>query len=210
MIVLPVSTGAFAGSSLGPPLSIAAPCVMAGLVGFFTTMATAECLSLAMETFDTSDLQPGMTGRPIRGSVDEQYLSQRTNFSCHPRVCAAFAVMQTVGYVLAAAATALTGSIDRHEGTVWATTGVAIISFGLTLLLTIVLLKWKKLQMIPDGPETFDQLRRVSTSWTPITIGRGRSKFRRLNILEMGRMTRYTEIRRRNRLEGSLSGGVRD
>lgn len=209
MILLPLSAGAYAGSSLGPPLVIAAPCMMACLVGFMTTMATAECYGLIMETFDTTDLQPGMTGRPLRDSVARRQASQRTNFSCYPRVMAGFAITQTLSYHFAAAATGVCGRVERREGTVWATTAVATASFVLTLLLTMVLFKWKRVQMLPDGPRTFEQIKRVSTSWRPVFLTVGSSAYRRLSILEMGRLTRYTEIRRRNRLEGSLSGGVR-
>lgn len=209
MILLPLSAGAFAGSSLGPPLLVAAPCAMAALVGFFTTMAMAECYGLMMETFDTTDLQPGMTGRPLHGSANMQTALQRTNFSCYPRVSAGFAIIHAIRYILAACVRALCGRIERRQGTVWATTGVAIISMSLTALLTLVLVKWKKVQMIPDGPTDFEHIRRADTSWRPVNVGRGSGKFRRLSILEMGRLTRYSEIRRRNRIEGSLTGGLR-
>lgn len=163
MILLPISVGAYAGSSFGPPLTIAVPCAMAGMVGFFTTMATAECYGLIMETFDTTDLQPGMTGRPMRGSVAGKAASQRTNFSCYPRVCAGFFITQALSYVFAATATGVCGRIERRKGTVWATTGVAAISLVLTLLLTVVLVKWKKVQMLPDRGRWADQLRRANT-----------------------------------------------
>lgn len=209
MIVLPLSGAAYAGSSFGPPLTVAAPCVVAGLVGFFTTMATAECYGLIMETFDTTDLQPGMTGRPLRNPAGEQHVTQRTNFSCYPRIMAGFAVTQALSYIFAAAATELCGRVERREGTIWATTAVATISFVLTLSLTIVLVKFKKVQMLPDGPHTPEQVKRIDTSWKPVILGRGNGKFRRLSILEMGKLTRYSEIRHRNRLETKLSGGMR-
>lgn len=209
MVLLPICAGGYAGSSFGPPLLVATPCVMAGLVGFFTTMATAECYGLMMETFDTTDLQPGMTGRPLRGSVDVQTMNQRTNFSCHPRVSAGFAITNAISYVLAACATAVCGRVERREGTVWAMTVVAVISLVLTLVLTLVLVKWRKVQMIPDGPTDFEHIRRANTSWRPVNVGRGSGKFRRLSVLDMGSLTRYSEIRERNRVEGSLSGGLR-
>lgn len=210
MLLLPLSAAAYAGASLGLPLSISVPCVMGGLVGFFTTMATAECYALIMETFDTTDLQPGMTGRPLRGSVDEMFVAQRTNFSCYPRVSAAFVTTQVLSYLFAAAATAVCGRVDRREGTIWATTGIAIILFVLTLLLTLVLVKWKKVQMIPDKAETdLEHLRRSGTNWRPVVIGQATGKYRRLSILELGKLTRFSEIRQRNRLEGNLSGGIR-
>lgn len=209
MILVPICAGGYASSSLGPPVSIAAPCVMAGLVGFFTTLATAECYGLIMEAFDTTDLQPGMTGRPIRASADEELLKQRTNFSCYPRVCAGFAVTTAISYLLAAVATAVCGTIQRREGTVYATTGVAGISLVLTLLLTLVLVKWRKVQMLPDGEETFEHIRRANTSWRPVILGRPTTKFRRLSLFELGRLTRYSQIRERNRIEANLSGGSR-
>lgn len=207
MVLLPQVAGGFAASSPGPPLLIAAPCVMAALVGYFTTMATADCYGLIMEAFDTTDLQPGMTGRPIRDSLDDQQANQRTNFSCYPRVTAGFAITQTLSYILAAAATALCGTVERREGMVWTTTGVSGISLVLTLFLTTVLVVWKKVQMIPDGAETIEHLRRAETSWRPIIVGRPSGKFRRLSIFELGRMTRYTQIRERNRLGWNLTGG---
>lgn len=63
--------------------------------------------------------------------------------------------------------------------------------------------------MVPDGPTDLEHIRRANTSWRPVNVGRGSGKHRRLSILEMGRLTRYSEIRKRNRLEGSLSGGLR-
>lgn len=210
MILLPLSAAAYAGASIGPPLLIAAPCVMAALVGFFSTMATAECYGLIMETFDTTDLQPRMTGRPIRASGDSGRSQQRTKFSCYPRVTAGFAIVQATSFLFAAAATAVCGTVQRREGTVWATTGVAIISLALTILLTVVLVKWRKVQMVPDGAETYEHIKRANTSWRPIIVGRPTGQFRRLSIVELGKMTRYTQIRKQNQLEGSnLSGGAR-
>lgn len=183
---------------------------MAGLVGFFTTIASAECYSLVMEVFDTSDLQPGMTGRPMTWYRREQHREQRTNFTCHPRICAGFAVMQVLSYIFAAAATETCGRVLRRQGQVWTSSGVAVILMILTVLLTLAVLRWKEVQILAEAaPDTTSQVQRANTLWRPVVFGNPSGNSRRLSILELGTMTRWSELRRRNKLEGSLSGGLR-
>lgn len=184
---------------------------MAGLVGFFTTIASAECYSLIMEVFDTSDLQPGMTGRPMTWYRRGQQREQRTNFTCYPRICAGFAITQALSYMLAAAATVTCGRVLRRQGQVWTSSGVAIILSALTVLLTLVVVRWKQVQILADTTaDAKSQMQRANTLWRPVVFGNPSGNSRRLSVLEFGNMTRWSELRRRNRLQGSLSGRFRD
>jgi len=113
MVFLPLAAIGYALTSKGPAFPVAVPCVFAGLVGFASNLAIAECYSLIMQTFDTSDLQPGMNGRPARPSAMGRYLGQRTNFSGYPRVSAGIAVTQAFKFVFGAVSTAICGRVER-------------------------------------------------------------------------------------------------
>lgn len=124
---------------------------MAALIGFLSSLAIAECYGLLFETFDTSDLQPGMIGRPARQSTVCRYIDQRTNFSCYPRIMAGISIIQATKFGLAAVATGVTGRVTRSIGSMEATGVVAGILFGISLLLTIVLFRWNTVPMIPSS-----------------------------------------------------------
>lgn len=179
-----------------------APILFAGLIGFLSNLAIAECNGLIMETFDTSDLQPGMTGRP-RHVLPEEAKRQRTNFSCFPRVTAGFAIAQTFSFLIAAGATGWGGVVERHLGAQMATAIVAGVLLVLTLLLFAVLWRFKIVQVIPSERYGTNILSGPEDEWKPIIIGNPSGTTRRMNMLELGRMSRWTEIRRRNRL-GSI------
>ncbi|KAK3684860.1 major facilitator superfamily domain-containing protein [Podospora appendiculata] len=221
LIFLPLVGIAYTFASIGPPVSIAVPTVLAALIGNLSGLAMSECNGLIMETFDTSDLQPGMTGRP-RGATNRS--SKRTNYSSFPRVTAGFAVCHTIGFVLAAAATGVGGLAQRSLGQREATGVVAGILLVLTVILLAVLIRFKDVQIIPSSKtlemEKWTQLRRQSIRrrssearraanqntmsdediWRPILIGNPSHRTRRVNVLELGAMTRWTEIRKKNRL----------
>jgi hypothetical protein len=165
----------------------------------------AECFGLIMETFDTSDLQPGMTGRPARRSIAARYADKRTNFSCYPRVSAGFAVTQAVMFIFAATATGVCGRIERKLGAMVATACVAAVLLFLTLLLTIILTRVKTVKMIPDRkPQTTPS---KEDKWEPIILGNPSGTTRKISLLEAGRQTRWSEIRKRNRMnEQGLTG----
>lgn len=203
-IILPSGGIAYALTARGPPMPVAIPCLMAAIVGYFSNLALAECFGLIMETFDTSDLQPGMTGRPLRGSTAEATAKLRTEFTCYPRVCAGIAVTQSLSFMLASAATGLGGRMERRIGAMQASGVMAGILMLLTLLLTLVLWRWKTVQMIPS-----QQVRRsrASSTWEPVVLGEPSGLTRKISILEAGKQTRWAEIRRRNRLETQLTGG---
>jgi len=172
-----------------------------------------ECHGIIMETFDTSDLQPGMTGRP-RGSSGERTAHKRTNYSSYPRVSSGFAITQGIGYVLAAVATGVGGVATRGLGEKGATGVMAGILLMLSLLLLGVLYRFRDVQIIPnskqDDMQKWKNARRTSCmlraegieqeEWRPVIIGNPTHTMRRMCILEMGGMTRWSEIRRKNLL----------
>ena len=205
-VFLPLAALGYALTSWGPPFPIAVPCVFAAIVGYSSNLAIAECFGLIMETFDISDLQPGMKGRPARRNTVVRSGGLRTNFSCCPRVSAGMAVTQSLQFAFAAAATGLGGRVERRLGIKQASLVVAGVLLGLTLLLTMVLWRWKSVQMIPDGQQLSERLAHHRTDWEPVVLGKPGGLTRKLSILEAGRQTRWSEIRRKNRLNSGLTG----
>ncbi|KAL8904783.1 MAG: hypothetical protein Q9207_003047 [Kuettlingeria erythrocarpa] len=201
MVLLPFAGLAYTLASVGPQVSVAAPTVFAGLIGFLSNLAIAECNGILMETYDTSDLQAGMTGRPRR-NLPEDVRKKRTNFSSFPRVTAAFAISQTMAFIIAAAATAAGGGITRRLGAQAATAIVAGILLILTLMLIAVVTRFKEIQIIPSQRYGTNVLSGPEDEWKPVIIGNPSGTTRRMSILELGNMTRWKEIRRRNRLTG--------
>ncbi|KAL8768055.1 MAG: hypothetical protein Q9209_005598 [Squamulea sp. 1 TL-2023] len=201
MISLPFAGLAYTLASIGPRVSVAAPTIFAGLIGFLSNLAIAECNGIIMETYDTSDLQPGMTGRPRR-DLPEEIRKKRTNFSSFPRVTAAFAISQTIAFLIAAAATGTGGRIERRLGAQAATAVVAGILLILTLLLIAVVTRFREVQIIPSQRYGTNVLSGPEDEWKPVIIGNPSGTTRRMSILELGNMTRWKEIRRRNRLTG--------
>ncbi|EXJ61717.1 hypothetical protein A1O7_02146 [Cladophialophora yegresii CBS 114405] len=201
-LFLPLTAIGYALSSRDPPFPIAVPCIFAGLVGFGANLAIAECFALLMGTFDTSDLQPGMTGRPARKSITGRIREQRTNFSCYPRVSAGVAVTQFLMFVFGAVATGIGGRVERRYGAEQSAGIVAGVLMALTLALTVVLYKWKSVQMIPVGR---DRTREESAEgWEPVILGLPSGFTRKINTLEAGTYSRWSEIRRRNHLTTEL------
>jgi len=198
-LLLPFGGLAYALASRGPSISMAVPTVFAGCVGFLSNLAIAECHGILMEAFDTSDLQPGMTGRPTHRTTTRER-EQVTNFSCYPRVSAGFAVSQSLSFCLAAVATGACGRVERRLGAMQATGVVAGVLMGLTLLLAMVLFRFRVVRMIPDARPAIEHMTRSKTAWEPVVLGRPSGTTRKISILEAGRLTRWSEIRRRNRL----------
>ncbi|KAF4332465.1 polyamine transport [Fusarium beomiforme] len=218
-IALPIGGACYAAVSSGPPINSGVPTFFALCIGFLSCLAISECNGLVMETFDTSDLSPGMVGRHRDPSGQDP---RRTNYSSFPRVTAGFAMIQSFSYILAAGSTALGGHVTRKLGQQIATSVVAAILFLLTVLLLLVLIRFKNVLIIPrsksEEMERITQARRRSSkrrasmpndlralmeedyAWRPIMIGNPIGKNRRMNVLEMGNLTRWQDIRRRNKL----------
>ncbi|PHH86219.1 hypothetical protein CDD83_10569 [Cordyceps sp. RAO-2017] len=218
-LLLPLAGICYAAVSSGPPLHVSVPTVFAAAIGFLSCLAIAECNGLVMETFDCSDLSPGMVGRQRSRSGKSQKL---TNYSSFPRVTAGFAAIHGLAFVLAAGATALGGLVTRTLGQQVSTGVVASILFILTVTLLVVLIRFSDVQIIPKcKSEVMDKLvearrrsstRRASTpddpqaimeeerAWRPVMIGNPTGKKRRMNVLELGSLTRWQEIRKKNKL----------
>jgi len=214
ILVHPFAGLAYTLSSSGPPTPFILPIMFAGLIGFLSNLAMAECHGIIMETFDTSDLQPGMTGRP-RGSSGDKSASKRTNYSSFPRVASAFAITQGFGYMVAAAASGVGGVLTRHLGAQAATGVMAGILLILSIMLLSVLVRFTEVQIIPDSKkaemERYHNARRTSAirraegvegdePWRPVIIGNPHHITRRMCLLELGSMSRFSEIRRKNLL----------
>lgn len=205
-MTLPLMGLAYTVSSAGRPKPYIVPILFAGAVGFMSILAIAECHGLIMETFDTCDLQPGVNTRHRLKSMAVQDRRRRTNYSSFPRVTAGIMASQTLAFIGAAVATEVGGIMTRHIGA-QASTGVSAgILLGLTILLTAVLWRWKNVQVIPNHTfgtrrdtrawEDFNNLEK--SDWKPVVIGNPSGKMRRMSVLELGGLSRWTEIRKLN------------
>lgn len=214
VLVLPFAGLAYTLSSSGPPIPFIVPILFAGLIGFLSNLAMAECHGIIMETFDTSDLQPGMTGR-AKGSAGDKQAGKRTNYSSFPRVACGFAITQGFGYLVAAGASGVGGVLTRHLGQQAATGVMAGILLILSVLLLGTLIRFTDVQIIPDSKvdemEQYHNARRMSAvrreegiqeeePWRPIILGNPHHTTRRMCLLELGSLSRFSEIRRKNRL----------
>ncbi|KAI1428638.1 hypothetical protein F5Y12DRAFT_676675 [Xylaria sp. FL1777] len=145
-LILPIAGIVYTVVSTGPPVHVFFPSFFAALIGFLSCLAISECNGMLMENWDCSDLQPGMTGRS-KSSKDSH---KRTNYSSFPRATAGWNFIQSLGFIFAAGATGLGGSVTRRLGQRTATGIVAGILFILTLLLLGTFIRFKRVQIIPD------------------------------------------------------------
>jgi hypothetical protein len=211
MIILPLAGLGYTLCSLGLGIHPSLPILFASFIGFLSNLAIAECIGLMMETFDTCDLQPGVNSRRRMQSLATVIRRRRTNYSSFPRVTAGLFISQSIGFVLAAVATGVGGIMTRRLGAQLSTGVTAAVLLGLTLLLTAVLWRFKKVQVIPTigiessytrvGTKKRSSDGRIpSEDWRPVIVGNPSGKIRRMNVLELGRLSRWTEIRKLNRL----------
>ncbi|KAL6892524.1 major facilitator superfamily domain-containing protein [Trichoderma longibrachiatum] len=218
-ILLPLAGICYAAVSSGPPMHVGVPAIFAFCIGLLSCLAIAECNGLVMECFDTSDLSPGMTGRQRSKSGKSE---KRTNYSSFPRVTAGFAAIHTLAFIFAAGASALGGLVTRTLGQQVATGVVAGILLILSIMLLLILARFTDVQIIPNSKlEEMDRLieaRRRSTirrasmpddqqavveeekAWRPAMLGNPIGKKRRMNVFELGSMSRWQEIRKKNKL----------
>ncbi|KAF2107542.1 hypothetical protein BDV96DRAFT_469922, partial [Lophiotrema nucula] len=205
-LTLPLMGLAYTVSSAGRPKPYMVPIVFAGAVGFLSILAIAECHGLIMETFDTCDLQPGTNTKHRLESMAVQDRRRRTNYSSFPRVSAGIYASQTLAFIGAAVATEVGGIMTRHIGAQASTGVTAGILLGLTILLTAVLWRWREVQVIPNhtfgtrrDTKAWEEFKEMGKSdWKAVVIGNPSGKFRRMSVLEMGGLSRWTEIRKLN------------
>ena len=208
MILLPLAVMGYTLASGGTHINFMGPTILAGLVGFLSNLAIAECNGLIMETYDTSDLQPGMTGRPRRESfMPEEIRKRRTNYSCYPRISAAFAVTQCLSFLIAAGCTGWGGVVERRLGAQVATAVWAGVLLLISLLLFAALTRFAVVQVVPTQRYGTGLLSAEDNEWKPVIIGNPSGTTRRISLLELGQQSRWTEIRRRNKL---MSGRPED
>lgn len=209
-VALPLMALAYTVSAYGRPYPYIVPILFAGAVGFFSILAIAECLGLIMETFDTCDLQPGVNTRHRLQSMAVQDRRRRTNYSSFPRVTAGIFAAQTLAYVGASVATEVGGIMTRRIGAQASIGVTAGILLGLTILLTAVLWRYSEMQVIPSytgsisgkrDSKAWEDFKEVGKDdWKAVVIGNPSGKMRRMNVLEMGGLSRWTEIRKLNYL----------
>jgi hypothetical protein len=207
-LLLPFAGLAYTLSAPGPSVSWVSPTVFCGFVGFLSNLAIAECVGLIMEVFDTCDLQPGVNEKHRLQSMSDTTRRRRTNYSSFPRVCAGFFAAQSLGFFLAAACTSVSGVITRALGAQEAVAIVAAILLVITMLFMAIMFRYKEEQVIPSG--VFDRATKKGSiawgpgaddpQWKPVIIGNPSGKMRRVNLLELGALSRWTEIRKLNRL----------
>jgi hypothetical protein len=206
MLALPIMSIIYTVFSAGRPQPYMVPVAFAGSVGFLSVLAIAECHGLIMETFDTCDLQPGVNTRHRLESMAVQDRRRRTNYSSFPRVTAGIFASQTVAFILAAVATLVGGSMTRHLGAQASTGVTAGILFALTILLTAVLWRFKEVQVIPNhtfgtrrDTKAWEEFKQMGKDdWKAVVIGNPSGKMRRMSALELGGLSRWTEIRKLN------------
>lgn len=218
-LTLPLVGLAYTVSAAGAPKPYMVPIVFAGAVGFLSILAIAECHGLMIETFDTCDLQPGVNTRHRLESMAVQDRRRRTNYTSFPRVTAGIFASQTIAYVFAAVATTVGGSMTRRLGAQASTGVTAGILLGLTIFLTATLVRFKEMQVIPNHTfgtrrdtaawNEFKDLEKMGrgSEWKAVVIGNPSGKMRRMSVLELGNLSRWTEIRKLNFLiKGKVLG----
>ncbi|KAF2820220.1 hypothetical protein CC86DRAFT_305362 [Ophiobolus disseminans] len=209
-LTLPLMGLAYTISSAGIPKPSMVPIVFAGTLGFLSVLAIAECHGIMMETFDTCDLQPGVNTRHRLESMAVLDRRRRTNYTSFPRITAGIFASQTIAFILAGVATLVGGSMTRRLGAQTSTGVTAGILLGLTILLTAVLVRFREVQVIPNHTfgtrrdtaawNEFKDLEKVGrgADWKAVVIGNPSGKMRRMSVLELGGLSRWTEIRKLN------------
>ncbi|KIX92692.1 uncharacterized protein Z520_11544 [Fonsecaea multimorphosa CBS 102226] len=108
------------------------------------------------------------------------------------------AVTQSLKFVFGAVATGIGGRVERRYGGMQAAGIVAGVLLALTLLLAVVLFRRQSVQMIPVRQD--HGVAEEKEEWEPVILGEPSGLTRKINILEAGELSRWSEIRRRNRL----------
>ena len=113
-------------------------------------------------------------------------------------------MVQTIAFIIAAGATAWGGVIERHIGAQTATAVMAGVLLILTLLLITILTRITEVQIIQSERLGTNILSGPEDEWKPVIIGNPSGTTRRMSLLELGTLSRWSEIRRRNKLAGAV------
>ncbi|KAI9889350.1 MAG: hypothetical protein M1814_005593 [Vezdaea aestivalis] len=198
-VALPFADMAYVLSSTGNrSTSIMVPTIFAGLIGFLSNMAIGECHGLIMETFDTSDLDPGTHSRQPQVESIDHAKDANTNYSSFPRVSAGLALTQSIGFIIAAITTAVGGTIERQIGTQTATGVVTALLLVLTILLFIVLWRDYHHPVVSYRHGRMAQRAKEVVGARSDVKGTPSERVRKMNILELGELSRWQEIRHLN------------
>ena len=111
-----------------------------------------------------------------------------------------FAIAHTFAFIIAAGVTAWGGVVERHVGAHMATAVMAGVLLILTLMLIGVPWRFKTVQIIPSERFGTNILSGPEDEWKPVIIGNPSGTTQRMSILELGTLSRWSEIRRRNKL----------
>ncbi|KAH7025953.1 uncharacterized protein B0I36DRAFT_293662 [Microdochium trichocladiopsis] len=226
VLALPLVAALYVVVSTGPPLHIAAPSAFAALIGFLSCLGISECNGMLMENWDCSDLLP--VTEIHQGSRTRRRL--RSNYSSFPRVSAGLAITHSLSFVLAGFVTIVGGLLQRNLSQRAASGAVAGILLVLSCLLLAVLVRFRNVQIIPasrikemdrwtverrislhsharalaiarsQGRTDLDDTVAEEPRWRPLLLGNPTRKHRRMNLLELGALSRWSEIRKLNRL----------
>lgn len=227
-ILLPLVGAAYTAASGGPPTPVAVPVFLAALIGVFSGLAIAECNGLIMETFDTSDLPTRVSGRlrSMSGRAKRINYSSFPRVTAGFAVCHTFGFLLSA--VATAIGGELQRNLGQRTAT-GVVAGILLLLTILLLAVLLrfkevqIIPSSKTLEM-----EKWTEIRRESIArrksssggggapsriaddttatmtdeemWRPVLMGNPSGKMRLVNILELGAMTRWTEIRKKNRL----------
>lgn len=226
VLALPVVGALYVVVSTGPPMHVAVPAALAALMGFLSCLGISECNGMLMEIWDCSDLPSTPTICP----PERLQSKPRANYSAFPRINAGFAIIHSLSFALAGLATVVGGLLQRNIGQRAASGVVAGILLFLSLFLMAVLVRFRNLRIIPgckcDEMEKWTMERRMSLhrhartvaiarsqgrtdldhtvaeepQSRPMLLGNPTRKHRRMNLLELGALSRWSEIRKINQL----------
>lgn len=194
-LLLPLATLGLALSMAGRSVHFLIPTVLTGLVAFLTTAAMTECYGVITDTYDVPHLPTSGLGHRTGSQTADIAELERSSNSPTRRIGAAWAIVQASAFMLAAAGTAAGGMVKDRFG-IQAAAGIAAgVSLVLTISLLAVLWPWKIVHIIPSAPLSVgthgDEAERQAA-----VVDLPESRTRKMNLLELGPLSRWTEMRR--------------
>ncbi|TPX15753.1 uncharacterized protein E0L32_000087 [Thyridium curvatum] len=226
--LLPLMSMAYSLASRGTSTPIVIPVALAAVIGFLSCLAVAECNGLIMETFDCSDLQPATSRRRRTGSPKRlrRNFSSFPRVTAGFAISHAIAFILAAGTTgvggLVRRRLGQQAATGVGSGILVALT--ALFSAVLVRFKTVQVVpetetskmeKWDEVRRHSlrrrsaarsegGGRTAGDDLQGAlqdAEPWRPpLVLGSPTHPTRRMNLLELGSMTRWSEIRRKNRV----------